>query len=260
MELAINWSPQAASLMNQGQIRPDRFKCPDWPDLIAQARAQAPVYIHFPLHVGEERIAEADWATFERLRQETDTPFINLHLNPKRSFFADPTPEVIEERLLREVTWVVQRFGAESVIVENVIYFGESGAIPAAGVDPGMISRIVNETGCGLLLDLAHALISALNLGLDPQAYIAQMPVHALRELHVVGTQHNGERWRDHMAMRAEDFALFDWAMNEIRACRWASPRIVACEYGGIGEIFAWRSEESVIASQFPRLEATVRG
>jgi uncharacterized protein (UPF0276 family) len=260
LELAINWSPQAAALMTARRIRPDRFKCPDWPDLIAQARVQAPVYVHFPLHVGEERITEADWRTFERLLAETATPFINLHLNPKRAFFTDPTPEAIAERLIREVSWVVERFGAERIIVENVIYFGEEGAIAAAGVDPALVSTVVRETGCGLLLDLAHALISAINLGLDPQAYIAAMPVHALRELHVVGTKYNGERWRDHMAMREADWALFDWAMNEIRAGRWASPRMVAFEYGGIGEIFNWRSEAGVIAAQFPRLEAAVRG
>lgn len=260
MELAINWSPQAAALLSAGRIRPDRFKCPDWPDLIAQARSQATVYVHLPLHVGADQITTADWPTIERLLSLTETPFINLHLNPKLDHFTNPTPDAIQERLLREVAWVVKRFGAERVIIENVIYRGEAGAIPAAGVDPGLISSIVAETGCGLLLDLAHAWISAQHLGIDPQAYIGAMPIHALRELHVVGTHRDGERWRDHMPLRESDWALFTWAMDEIRAGHWASPRMIAFEYGGIGEKFTWRTEGGVIASQFPRLEAAVRG
>jgi uncharacterized protein (UPF0276 family) len=259
MEIAINWSPQAAALLTARRIHPDRFKCPDWPDLVAQARVQAPIYVHFPLLVGAGQIQDADWTTVERLLVETETPFINLHLNPKRSSFTDPSPEAIQERLLTEVAWVVQRFGAERVIVENVIYTGVAGAIPAAGVDPLVIGRIVRETGCGLLLDLAHAWISAHHLGVDPQAYCAAMPVHALRELHVTGTHHDGERWRDHMRLREADWALFDFAMAEIRAGHWARPRLVAFEYGGIGEKFNWRSEGGVIAAQFPRLAAAVR-
>ena len=52
MQLAINYSLQALELRNEGRIRFDRFKCADWPDMIADARRHAPVYVHFPLEAG----------------------------------------------------------------------------------------------------------------------------------------------------------------------------------------------------------------
>jgi uncharacterized protein (UPF0276 family) len=208
MEVSINWSPQAGALLSAGRIRPDRFKCPDWPDLIATARSQRPVYVHFPLQVGAGKIAEADWSLVDRLLTETQTRFVNLHLNPRKEFFSEaatpeeiaalpmPARELVEARLIQEVAWVVQRFGADRVIVENGVYWGEAWVMPAAGVDPAVITTVVRETGCGLLLDLAHAWISAHHLGADLRQYLAAMPVDKLRELHVVGTHHDGQRWR----------------------------------------------------------------
>ncbi len=47
---ALNYSPQAADLLRAGQIEIDLFKCPAWPDLIAEAQAAAPglhsLFIH----------------------------------------------------------------------------------------------------------------------------------------------------------------------------------------------------------------------
>jgi hypothetical protein len=33
MEFALNYSPQAAQLLQEGRIEIDRYKCPDWPDV-----------------------------------------------------------------------------------------------------------------------------------------------------------------------------------------------------------------------------------
>src|SRR4051794_25363641 len=93
MEFAVHYSREAAALVDAGRIAVDRFKCPAWPELLARVRAAYPVYVHFPLRVGggtgdaehTETHAPADWRAVETILAETNTPFVNLHLEPTTS-------------------------------------------------------------------------------------------------------------------------------------------------------------------------------
>lgn len=268
MLLAVNYSPQAENLRRSGIIDVDIYKCPDWPDLISEAESARPVYVHFPLIAGCLSSIGTDWATLERLARETSTPFINVHLVAEAGQFphipVDSTsPAHLDEvtaYFLREVGIVAERFGAEKVIVENVIYRGPEGKVLLAAVASQVLARVTEESGCGLLLDLAHASISARHLGVGAQNYIAALPVNRLRELHVTGTRFDGQRWRDHLAMDEHDWALLDWAGAQISTGTWNRPWVAAFEYGGIGPIFEWRSDPAVIAEQIPRLRQTISG
>ena len=125
-------------------------------------------------------------------------------------------------------------------------------------VDPAVISEVVRSSGCGLLLDIAHAIRACEGTGRgDVRAYLNAMPVHALRELHVVGILPEPDEYglrQDHFAMTESDWAITEWALGQIRQGKWQTPDTMAFEYGGVGEQFAWRSDERVIAEQAPRL------
>ena len=90
MRFAVHYSRPAADLVDAGAIAPDFFKCPAWPDLIATVQANYPIYVHFPLRVGSgigdaidtETHQPAGWKKIETLLTQTDTPFVNLHLEP----------------------------------------------------------------------------------------------------------------------------------------------------------------------------------
>ena len=60
--------------------------------------------------------------------------------------------------------------------------------------------------------------------------------------------------------MADDDVAWTQWAIDRIAAGAWAKPDIVACEYGGVGEPFKWRTEARCIEEQVPRLLDMVRG
>ena len=254
MQLAVNYSSQAEALRREGRIELDCYKCPDWPDLIRQAREVRPIYVHFPLNT--RSLGEVDWAQVEHLLADTGTPFVNLHLIARpEQFPAGVDSERVAEALVAEVHTVTRRFGAERVMLENVIYRGAGDQrMLRAVVEPAVIRRVVEETGCGLLLDTAHAWISAEGLGLDPREYLSQLPVRSLREWHITGTQHDGTKWRDHMPLRAVDWDLVEWVAAQIASGEWGKPWIASLEYGGIGPIFEWRSDTAVIAEQVPRL------
>ena len=53
--------------------------------------------------------------------------------------------------------------------------------------EAGFLQEVVRRTGCGLLLDVNNAYLSCINHGRDPQALIAELPLHAVGEVHLAG-------------------------------------------------------------------------
>lgn len=265
MKFAINYSPQAADLFQRGLISLDLFKCPPWPDLIAAARTFCPVYIHFDFHTTARLQEKLEAVNTEQFCADTRTPYVNLHLDSFPEDFpgmaldtTDPHDTArIADALLDGTRLLVERFGAERVIVENVPYHGLEGKVIRPCIEPAVIRRVVEETGCGLLLDISHARLSARSIGVDEQFYLAQMPGERLSELHVTGIGPNREgQLRDHMALTGEDWPFVEWVLERVRGGEWAQPAVMAFEYGGIGPHFDWRSDPAVIAAQVPRLYA----
>ncbi len=267
MKFAINYSYPAATLLDEGRILIDRFKTPNWPHFISEASLHSPVAVHFDLQAGQGTAAEADWDMIGRLLEQTATPYINLHLSPSVTNYPDivsnrPTPtqaEQVIDQMLRDVMLAVQRFGPERVIVENVPYRGSAGKKIRTAVEPEVIQRIVQESSCGLLLDISHARITARSLGLDERDYMSSLPVNRLREVHFTGLHWLDGRWEDHLPVLEEDWPVLEWATGQISSGEWAKPWILVFEYGGIGGLFERRSDPAVIAEQAPRLYDMVK-
>jgi len=262
MRLAINFSHAAAELLAAGKIQLDRFKTPDWPEVIAAAWKYLPPYVHFALNAGADDSRTTDWDVAVELARLTKTPFINFHLAARAKDFPadDSTKDRVKARLLADVQKAADFFGRNRVIVENIPLGNPDENFAPAGVDPKVISEIIAGTGVGLLLDLSHARLTARHLKIDEREYISALPVDHLRELHLTGLQWVDGRLRDHMPMGDADWEIAGWAFEKIRAGQWATPAIVAFEYGGVGESFAWRTDAKAIETQLPRLWEMVHG
>jgi hypothetical protein len=79
----------------------------------------------------------------------------------------------------------VQEHLARQILVENpsaYIDYAET-AIP----EQDFLAALVHRTGCALLLDVNNLFVSARNLGLDEQAYLAGLPATAVAEYHLAG-------------------------------------------------------------------------
>lgn len=272
MLLAVNYSPQAAALVSAGAVPLDIWKCSDWPELVAGARASGlPHYVHFNLHAGPGNVGDdGDLARIAAACADSTTPYVNLHVSVRRSDYPDVPVEpraladieVILTRTARDIRTVAGRFGPERVIIENLPYRGPAGSRLQIGQEPEFLRRLCEETGCGLLLDIAHARTAARSLRLNERAYLSSLPVDRLREIHVSGLLGDGVGGvRDeHMPLAADDWALLEWCLDQIRCGRWAEPWVLALEYGGIGPRAAGRSETAVLAEQLPRLRALIQG
>ncbi|HYO87440.1 MAG TPA: DUF692 family protein [Candidatus Limnocylindrales bacterium] len=265
MQLAFNYSREAAALLEAGAIALDRWKCPPWPNLITEARQTLPVYVHFDLYAGGGQMDTVSWDVIERLLDSTGTPFVNLHLTPTLDdfgFAAEPLTDIqraqVIETMIGDVQFVARRFGPERVIVENIPYRGQREAngwhFLRPAVEPAVFAQVLEATGAGMLFDIAHATITADTLGLDAQSYIAAHPLGKLHELHVAGVQPHSGALEDHLAMSKLDWHLLEFALGKVAEGHASVPWIVACEYGGLGPNFAWRSEADVIADHAPRL------
>src|SRR5262245_12054214 len=89
MKLAVNYSLEAAQLLADQHIEIDVYKCPDWPELVATAHGQRPAYVHFPMLAGRNDIEKTGWDKITALLDITSTLYVNTHLAPRGSDFAD---------------------------------------------------------------------------------------------------------------------------------------------------------------------------
>lgn len=294
MEFAVNYSPLLAELVREGQVQLDRFKCPAWPDLVEEARALLPVYTHFPLIIGsgagmpvdDERHAPADLGAVAAIREMSGTPLINTHFIPMERDYPGVSrwtrePAHIEQILsaaLRDLEPLLERFGPQMVTIENVI--NQPGWMEMA-VFPEVLARLLDRSGCGLLLDFSHARITAQNLGIDEHAYIDSLPVDRIREVHVTGLQRMegalyerlmaagnpggfagrlAGRMMDHLPMQPDDWTELEWAAGRIHSGAWAQPWVMASEIGGVGGFWELVTDRQMYLDLVPRMGALVRG
>lgn len=207
----------------------------------------------------------------EWVLENTGTQFVNVHLGVWRDQMPDTdildlspgTIETVRERILKDLKAFVARWGKDRVIAENLFTLDRLGGVPMlASSLPEVITDVIEETDCGLLLDTAHAKMAAFTLGIPVQDYISHLPVKRLRELHVTGIGYRDDgRLGDHLPMRDDDWQVYEWATAQMHTNpNWRMADVVACEYGGIGEMFRPYSRADVIAEQIPQMVAAARG
>ena len=261
MKFAINYSSQAAELLQAGKIELDYFKTPPWPGMIAEAEVLRPIAVHFNLRAGE--IDDPDLQEIETFLENTSTQYVNTHLGikpnelpqiPANDRPIDFQSQEVLERLLANVQKLVDYFGSDRVIVENIPFRMNENSSLMACAEPKIISQVVEVTGCGFLLDVSHARIAAHSFGMDPHDYIEGLPIQNLCELHFTGI-HNWDGYlMDHLSILDVDWPWLEWVIARIKAGDWGTPYMLAFEYGGTGEFFERFSDPAVIADQVPRL------
>jgi uncharacterized protein (UPF0276 family) len=296
-QLGVHYSPQIVELLNNGEVEVEYFKCPEWPDVIAQAQRIRPVYVHFGLGVGtgigdasmgdmgQSGSRSADWNFIEGLLKDTATPYLNLHLVPMSQDYPhiplnsdDPAHiERITAALIRDVEGVVRRFGADKVIVENIP--ANDTRILRIAMRPEVIQTVVQTTSCGFLLDIAHAQLTVPYFDTDLKTYLEALPVDRLREIHVSGVQMLEGEWlaglegvlgsespfiqqyahglMDHLPMTEADWQALTWVIGRIQSGEWNTPWMAGFEYSGVG-LFGAITRIDVLREQIPRLWAHV--
>ena len=259
MKFAVNYSNPLIQLIKDKAIEIDLIKCPDWDGMLKEAKPYGPITIHFDLHAGLGKIFSTDLERIRCFKEQTYTPHVNAHLVTPRNFNPDDSGEMkkINHLWREEIEVLVNYFGAGNVTLEHFPYTTAMPHIRAA-TDPATFSQVIYDSGCQLLLDLAHAQITADTLGIEAEEYISTLPVERLTEMHITGIKQHGGVLTDHFEMDNGSWKILAWALQNIKKGLWQEPRIVAFEYGGVGDAFVWRTDYHHLKTQIPRLMAMV--
>jgi uncharacterized protein (UPF0276 family) len=103
--------------------------------------------------------------------------------------------------------YIRKHFDGE-IAVENLNYY-DTGAYEIV-CRPDYICDFVNKKQIKFLLDLAHAKVSAYNLGIEFSEYLKSLPLNKAIEIHLSRAVISGREMIDaHEAMREEDFFEF---------------------------------------------------
>jgi uncharacterized protein (UPF0276 family) len=239
--LGVAWSPAAAALPDLSALV-DLVEVPGWSLLQLQPRPPRHLVLHnLDLDASLANPAYIDAAWGERARAALDatrSPWLSLHLGfaSERVRFdghmlpeSPPLPrDALFERLVDSVRRARSALGADvPLLLENLDYCPE-GAYEHV-CEPTFMRDVLDATGCDLLLDLAHAQVSASWLGFEVEAMLEQLPLERVREIHLSSPRAldgNSPLLDDvHETLTERDYALLRWVLGRAR------PRAVVLEY-----------------------------
>ena len=88
------------------------------------------------------------------------------------------------------------------LILENITYLVR---FPSSEMSEAeFIKTILEETDCGLLLDVTNLYINSQNFGFDWRKFLDEIPLNRVVQLHFVGSHKSGKRLIDAHANRTE--------------------------------------------------------
>jgi uncharacterized protein len=106
------------------------------------------------------------------------------------------------ERVLASLKSCSGRLGVPLLLENPPVYFPVPGSTMS---QTEMVCEICERSDVGLLLDLAHFLITAHTLRFDPFEEVVRYPLDRVREVHVSGLDfQDGGYWDDHAARAPE--------------------------------------------------------
>jgi len=128
-------------------------------------------------------------------------------------------------RVLSRNVAAVQEILGLPLVLENVAALFE---IPGAQMsEPAFINEVVQKTGCGVLLDLENLRANELNLGVKAAAWLRELDLDCVAQIHLAGGRQSGDYWIDSHSRPVPDIV---WRLYEEIAPRCAYLKCVIVE------------------------------
>jgi hypothetical protein len=188
---------------------------------------------------GPEPLDKAHLARFRALIERYEPALVSEHLawsTHQTTYFNDLLPLPYDEATLRNVcTHIEQVQDAiwRPLLLENpstYLAFNESTMDEAE-----FIRRVVERTGCGLLLDINNVFVSATNLGSSAWEYLSAFPLEHVGEIHLAG---HAEQTDDE-----GDLLLIDSHDGPVADAVWKLYEAVIARCGPIPTLIEWDSQ-----------------
>jgi len=160
---------------------------------LERIRAEYPISLH-GVGLGLGNVDGMDMAHLGKVRDlmhRIDPGFVSEHLSWSsvgEAYLADLLPLPMTEEALELVCRHVeatQDFLQRQILIENPSTYLQFAHSTIAEWD--FLAAVALRSGCGILCDVNNVIVSAANHGWDAEAYIAALPVRAVREIHLAG-------------------------------------------------------------------------
>ncbi|GED43839.1 MNIO family bufferin maturase [Cobetia marina] len=108
-------------------------------------------------------------------------------------FYNDLLPVPLTDAMLARVSDNLMRLQdclGRQVLIENPAHYlrFDAQALGAELIpETNFLTRLVERSGCGLLIDVNNVFVSAHNIGVDPAAWLESIPAAAVGEIHLAG-------------------------------------------------------------------------
>lgn len=254
MKISINHSQALLTLIQSGELRVDAVEWVDKLPLnqISETRALFPE-LAFHFHPGRFHRTQS-WLEHlqDYLRACPQSPHVSVHLAPlpwlwtsafmrRGRLLPGPLPGVSVQGFVRDVMWL-QGASKLPLILENMPALHPSRYLFES--DQAVITRVLDETSCNLLLDLAHARIAAQARGISPEDYLSRLPLEKTAQIHLAGVRagRDGRLFDAHETLTDEDYRLLEWTLERTQ------PRWLTLEY--------FREDPRAIADQVRQMQS----
>lgn len=239
IQLTTNLSDPLLDLLRNGQVSLDGVEVGPWFSVrqiqdYRQALPGLPFYFHGGDLIDRVGLIPRAVSKIAAYRDSTESPWVSMHITLwwpgmvwlmlRRGWRVPlPDPEKATRRFIRQVQKLARAL-CVPVILENVE------PLPFDGYDfevrTERITEVLEKTGCGFVLDTAHARVSAAVLGLDVRDYVCALPLARVVQVHVSGPRMREGRLVDvHEPMQAIDYELLEFVLARAR------PSVVTLEY-----------------------------
>ena len=177
------------------EIHSENFLCDGGPRLamLDAVAARYPVSCHgVGLSLGSaDGLDQAHLVRLRRLFDRVKPGLVSEHLSWSVTtgiYLNDLLPLPYTEAALATVSRNIN--AAQDAFGRRILLENPSGYLRFAGPtmsEPEFLNRLVERTGCGLLLDVNNVYVSAVNNGFDASAYLKAVPSDAVGEIHLAG-------------------------------------------------------------------------
>jgi uncharacterized protein (UPF0276 family) len=251
MKLAANYSNALRSLIEADEVEIGAVEVGPWypVNAIRQFQNLFPD-LEFYYHPGNIVIQVGRVpGTVKRLKsclEVTDSPWASCHLSllmpvtiwlAKKIGWFLPPPQIATSRR-RFISSVANLKAAINlpVILENMPTPPDKNGRYAFNSEADFIMGILEETGCDLLLDMAHARIAAGARDMEVFEYLSSLPLERVIQIHLSGARLKGGCLVDaHEPLEDIDYTIFEWLLER------TYPKIVTLEYFREPEPLRWQ-------------------
>jgi uncharacterized protein len=208
---------------------------------LARLREDYPVFLHgVGMSLGGETpLNREHLKRFKQIATRYEPMFVSEHLawsSHDTTYYNDLLPVPYTKPVLDRVVSHIHQFQNElgrKMLLENPSTYVAFEQSEMSETD--FLREVVQQTGCGLLLDVNNVYVSATNHKFSAEEYLSDFPLSHVREIHLAGHTTEEDEWGAPLLIDAHD--------REICNAVWTIYDEVIAQLGPVPTLIEWDND-----------------